>query len=546
VHYNLAFQNKLERTTPPNREESKTQTLNATTTDVAHTTSSAEYIASGIKQHKRSFGAGLLILLVAAIGLGYWFFANRSANATQIESIAVLPFVNESGNADVEYLSDGMTETLINSLSQLPKLSVKARSSVFRYKGKETDARQVGADLNVQAVLNGRVVQRNDELTLYLSLVDAATENQIWGKPYNRKLSDLVSLQNEIAYDVSQKLKTRLSGVDERNLEKTYTENSEAYQLYLKGRYHWYRFPSKDFEKSRDYFQQAIDIDPSFALAYAGLADYYGFASANGILPPNENWLKVQTAAKKAQELDESRGEAYNPLAAVRVYYYRDWAGAEREFKRGIELSPNYAEIRHHYALRLVGFGEFEESLAQMKKALELEPLSVRFNRSLAMVFYKMRDYDRAIEQYRKTLELEPNDAFTHELLGNTYEQKGMQKEAVAAWNKAFMLTGDIDLAMMLERTYAASGFNAAVRALWQKKLERLNEKAKRGEYVPAMDYVLAYTRLADKEQALTWLVKAEQERNAWIFDIKLDPIYDSLRSDPRFQDLLRRVGLTP
>jgi tetratricopeptide (TPR) repeat protein len=335
-----------------------------------------------------------------------------------------------------------------------------------------------------------------------------------------------------------------LSGADERKLEKTYTENSEAYQLYLKGRYHWYRFPAKDFEKSRDYFQQAIDIDPSFALAYAGLADYYGFASAVGILPPNENWLKVEMAAKKAQELDESRGEAYNPLAAVRLYYYRDWTGAEQEFKRGIELSPNFAEIRHHYALRLVVFGGSEETLAQMKKALELEPFSLRYNRSLAMILYQMRDYDRAVEQYRKTLDLEPNDAFTHELLGNSYEQKGMQKEAAAEWNKAFMLTGDNESAMILERTSAASGFNAAVRALWQKKLERLNEKANRGEYVPAMNYALAYTRLADKEQSLAWLTKAEQERNAMIFDIKLDPIYDPLRDDPRFQDLMRRVGL--
>jgi len=505
--------------------------------------SSAEYVVGEVKRHKFVSLGVLAMLVVALAAIGYFrFFATHSA---AINSIAVLPFVNESGNADVEYLSDGMTETLINSLSQLPKLSVKARSSVFRYKGKETDVKQIGADLNVQAVLNGRVIQRNEELTLFLSLVDVQTENQIWGKQYSRKLSDLVPLQNEIAHDVSQKLKTRLSGADERKLEKTYTENSEAYQLYLKGRYHWYRFPAKDFEKSRDYFQQAIDIDPNFALAYAGLADYYGFASANGILPPNENWLKVQAAAKKAQELDESRGEAYNPLAAVRLYYYRDWTGAQQEFKRGIELSPNFAEIRHHYALNLIFFGRSGEAVAEMKKALELEPLSVRFNRSLAMVFYRMRDYDRAIEQYRKTLELEPNDAFTHELLGNAYEKKGVQKEAVAEWNKAFMMTGDNELAMILERSFALSDFNAAVRALWQKKLERLNEKVKRGEYVPAMNYVLTCTRLADKEQALAWLIKAEQERNGMIFDIKLDPIYDPLRSDLRFQDLLRRVGLS-
>ncbi len=342
---------------------------------------------------------------------------------------------------------------------------------------------------------------------------------------------------------MTNKLQVKLSGADEQKLTKNYTENSEAYQLYLKGRYYWFRFPAKGFEKSRDYFQQAIEVDPNYALAYSGLADYYGFGSANGILPPDENWLKAEAAAKKALELDESLGEAHNSLAGVRLYYYRDWAGIEKEFKRGIELSPNYAEIPNLYGSTLIFFGWSEEALAQMKKAVELEPLSLRFNRNLARIFYWMHDYDRAVEQYRRTLELDPNDFYTHELLGYAYEQKGMQKEAIAEWSRELTLTEDNESAMTLERTFAASGFNAAVRALWQKKLERFNEKTRRGEYVPAMNYVLAYTRLADTEQTFIWLAKAEQERNRLIFDIKLEPIYDSLRSDPRFQYLLKKVG---
>ena len=493
------------------------------------------------QRNKLLAGVGLAVLVLIAGFFGYRYLGSSSK---QIESIAVMPFVNESGNADFEYLSDGMTGTLINSLSQLPNLNVQARSSVFRYKGKDTDAKTIGKELNVQAVLNGRVVQHGDDLVLYMELVDAQTGKHIWGDQYNRKQTDLISLQGEIARDVSQKLSTKLLGADEKKLAKNYTENAEAYKLYLKGRFYWYRFPAKEFEKSRDYYQQAIDADPNYALAYAGLAEYYGFGAAIGFLPPtSENWSKSETAANKALALDDTLPDAYNALGGVKQFN-NDRTGAERDLRRAIELNPNYAEGRRHYALLLIEDGRSDEAHAQMTKVLELEPLSVTFNRDLAMMFYRTRQYDRAIEQYRKTLELDSNDAYTHELLGDTYEQKRMQKEAVAEWSRALRLTGDDESATMLERTFDASGFNAAVRALWQKKLERFNEKTRRGEYVPAMNYALAYTRLADKEQAFAWLAKAEQERNALLkYAVKLDPIYDSLRSDPRFQELLKKVA---
>ena len=550
----LDFAAKLERGTAPDSKDAAArngaQAANAnaamgnaqTQTATARPTSSAEYIVSHIKQHRRGFAAGLAVLLLAAIGFGYWFYNHRLSKPAQIESIAVLPFVNASGNADVEYLSDGITESLINSLSQLPKLSVKARSTVFRYKGKDIEPQQVGSELNVQAVLNGRFVQRGDDLTLSLELVDARTGNQIWGEQYNRKLTDLVALQNEITRDVSQKLRMRLSGADAQKLTKNYTQNAEAYQAYLKGLYYWNKGPAPGYEKSRDYFQQAIDLDPSYALAYSGLALYYSFAAANGLLPPDENWPKAEAAANKALALDETLAESYNPLAAVKLYYYRDWPAAERYFRRGIELDPNFAEIHNHYALCLYLFGRNEEALTELQRAVELEPLSLRFSLQRARILFFIRQYDRAIDQFRKTLELEPNFALAHEGLGDAYEQKGMQREAIAEWANALTLSGEGEQASILERAYAASGFETAVRALAQKKLERLNEKTGRGDYVPAIEYVTAYTRLGDKEQAFAWLTKAVEERNRFALEIKVNPIFDSLRSDPRFADLVRRV----
>ncbi|MCA1637577.1 MAG: protein kinase [Acidobacteria bacterium] len=320
VKQDLEFQNKLERTALPQPDESKTQTLNATTSGKPQTTSSAEYVVTEIKQHKRGFVIGLSILLFSMLGFGYWFFANRSLNTKQIESIAVLPFVNESGNADAEYLSDGMTESLIGSLSQIPRLSVKARTSVFRYKGKEIDPKQIAQELSVQAILTGRVLQRGQDLTLYIELIDAATENVLWKDNYNRPMSNLVSLQSDIAKDVSNKLKTKLSGADEQQVAKTYTENAEAYQLYLKGRYYLSKSDENGYKRSLDYFQQAIDKDPNYALAYVGIADGY-FLAADWYLSNREAMEKSKVAATRALELDDTLAEAHASIGTVRVFY---------------------------------------------------------------------------------------------------------------------------------------------------------------------------------------------------------------------------------
>ncbi|MCA1638214.1 MAG: protein kinase [Acidobacteria bacterium] len=385
VKQDLEFQNKLERTSSPNRENVKTQVFNAATGNAAHTTSSAEYIATEIKQHKRGFVVGLAILLLAAIGLGYWFFANRSA--AQIESIAVMPFVNESGNVDVEYLSDGMTETLINSLSQLPKLSVKARSSVFHYKGKTVTTQTVASELTVQAILNGRVVQRGDNLLLSLELVDARTGNQIWGEQYNRKLTDIAALQSEIVRDVSQKLRTRLSGADEQKLSKNFTVNPEAYQLYLKGRYHWNKRTGADIRKSVDYFQQAVDKDPNYALAYAGLAQAYILIPNYARESPKEPYEKARAAAMKALEMDETLADAHTALASIKADYDWNFPEAEKEFRRAIELNPNDATTRQWHSGNLLVLGRNDEAIAEMKRAQELDPLSLIISAELGFIY---------------------------------------------------------------------------------------------------------------------------------------------------------------
>jgi eukaryotic-like serine/threonine-protein kinase len=509
------------------------------TADVtAQPRSGVEYLVGEVRRHK--LGAAIVVALLVTVAFGIVYFREPAVGKTTIETIAVMPFVNASGNADLEYLSDGVTETLIISLSHLPHLSVKARSSVFRYKGKEVDPQKVAAELSVQAIMIGRLVERGDDLTLYLSLVDGRDGNQLWGEQYNRKMTDLVALQSEIARDVSQRLRLRLTSTEEQRL-KPGTDNTEAYQAYLKGRYYWNRGYAPGFVKSREYLQQAVDLDPTYALAYSGLADYYGFALARGLLPPKENWPKAEAAVNKALALDDTLAETYNPLAAVKLYYYRDWAAAERAFRRGIELNPNFAEIRIHYALCLMLFGRNEEALAEARRAIELEPLSSRFNYFSARILFFIRNNDRAIDQFRNTLEIEPTYVPAHELLGYAYEQKGMHKEAIAEWGKALTLTGVGEQASILERVYAAAGFEAAVRALAQHQLKKLNERVKRGEYVPAFEYVTAYTRLSDKEQAFAWLEKAVLERNAFVFIVKVDPIYDKLRADPRFPDLLRR-----
>jgi TolB-like protein/Tfp pilus assembly protein PilF len=343
------------------------------------------------------------ISLLAALGIGSYIYFGRGA-AKQIDSIAVMPFVNVSGNPDIEYLSDGMTETLITNLSQLPKLNVKAPSSVFRYKGKDTDAKMIGNELSVQAILNGRIIQRGDELGIYLSLVDAATENQIWGAQYNRKLGTLAALQTEIARDVSQKLRQRLTGEQEKSVTRNQTQNTEAYQLYLQGRYQWNKRTPDANRRAIENFQQAIEKDPQYAMAYVGLADSY----ITGDLYVREGIPKIAATAQKALEIDPTLGEAHAALGNVR-WLDLDFVGAEKEFNRAIELSPNYSTAYHWFGEYLVFQGRFEEGFANYNKGLELDPFALAISTDLGMGYYYACQYDRAIGHFKMLIEMDAN-----------------------------------------------------------------------------------------------------------------------------------------
>ena len=493
------------------------------------------------KPQRRMIVLALAALLTVAIVVAAYAYYSRKNNSV-IQSIAVMPFVNESRNADLDYLSDGMTETLISNLSRLPNLSVKARSSVFRYKGKETNPQTIGKDLNVQAVLNGRVTQLPDQLTLTLELVDTKTENVIWSEQYNRKQADLIALQSEIARDVSSRLR-KLSGTDEARVTKIYTANPEAYQLYLKGRFYFDKRTEEGMKTAIDYFGQAIARDPNYALAYSGLADTYTLTGAQnatlGGSPSNEMFPKAMAAARKAVEADDTLAEAHVSLAHITLYY-RDWAHAEREYKRAIELNPNHGTAHHWYGVGLMMNGRFDEALSQMKTAVELEPVSLPINTSLGWVLWASRQYDLGAEQLRKTLEMNPNFLLAHYRLAKIYVANRKFEEAISEFQQCVRLSGNGPLAIAgLGQAYGMSGKkNEAVKMLRQ--LQKISSQV----FVSPYHTALVYAGMGDKDQAFVWLEKSYAEGDGALILMNIDPGLDPLRSDRRFADLVRRAGL--
>src|SRR5437660_6682311 len=431
------------------------------------------------------------------------------------KSVAILPFENLSEDKTNAYFADGIQEEILTRLSRIGDLKVISRTSTLRFKNAPDNISEIAKQLGVANILEGSVQKAADQVRVNVQLIDAESDSHLWAERYDRKLTDIFAVESDIASNIAEALQARLTGAERRAILSQPTTNTEAHQLYLRGRFYWNKWlgasmPAPEFDKSRQYYQQAIELDPNYALAYAGLADFYGFAFGFGLLPPEEKWAKAQEDnAKKALELDPALGEAYNSLASDKLYYHRDWPGAERNFRRGLELSPNFAEMHAHYAMCLVLFGRNEEALAEMRRVLDLDPLSSRFGFTSARLFFFMGQYDAELDQYRKTLELDPGSAFAHEFLGNAYEKKQMQKEAIAEWSKALHLSGLDEDASLLERTYAKSGFDAAVHALAQRRLERIKEKTGRGEYVAPVEYVTAYMRLDDNEQDFAWLATA-------------------------------------
>jgi eukaryotic-like serine/threonine-protein kinase len=495
--------------------------------------SSAEFIYSGVKQHKFAAAIVVLVLIVGvAVGLGLYLRSGKTAVA--IGSIAVMPFVNESGNADIEYLSDGMTETLINSLSQIPNLSVKARSSVFRYKGKEIDPKKIAAELNVQAILTGRIVQRGDQLTLNLELIDAQTENILWGNRYERKSSELVALQSEIARDVSNKLKIKLSGADAAKVEKNYTANSEAYQLYLKGRFYGSKRTAKDAQKSIEYFQQAAAIDPKYPLAYAGLAESNWFLALYSYPQVNEVIPRARELALKALELDNSLAEPHSVLGVICFNYDRDFACMEREQKLAIELNPNYSEGHRRYGLLLQDLGRFEEARIAYRQALEIDPLSPVTNFQTAQVLFFERKYGESETQSKKNVELDPNFWYAHLQLFYVYRMKRDYASAVEELAKVQDVRGEPDAAKLIRESFVGGE--------WQGFLRKITEQRTRLKLYPYFVATIS-AELGEKDKAFATLneaIETKDQHTAWM---KVDPYMDPLRDDPRFKEVMRRAG---
>ncbi len=484
------------------------------------------------KPKKLKIIVAVVILLVVAAAVGGYFIVAKK-NRPPIQSIAVMPFINESGNADVDYLSDGMTDTLISQLSQLTNLNVKARSSVFRYKGKETTAQTVGKELNVQAILNGRFAQRGDQLILTLELVDAQTENIIWSEQYNRSQSDLVKLQTDIARDVSSKLRTKLSGEDAQKLAKTYTNNPEAYRLYLQGRFYWAKREEKYVKTAIDYFNQAIAQDPNYALAYAGLADSYAILGSFSFVAPTEAIPKARGFALKAQSLDPTLAEPHTTLGLALFLFDYDFVAAEREYKRAIELNPNYATAHQWYGELLSCEGRFDEASSELRRALDLEPLSLPINWDYGRLLYNERKYEEALIQLKKTFNLDPGFARAHRTAFEVYRTKKDYSSAIEELAKYFELRGQAENAVLVRDTFAKGGWTAYLQLVVAE-----DSPLKEGNGIKAR----AYVELGDLDKAFEQLNAAYDTHGSSLTWLKVEPQFDALRSDPRYQELLQKV----
>ncbi len=474
---------------------------------------------------------GTVAAVVAALAVAAALYF-RPASSAPIDSLAVLPFANADPNT--EYLSDGITESLINNLSRLPQLRVLPRSTVFRYKGQQADPQKAGRDLKVRAVLTGRVVQRGDGLSIQAELVDVEKESQLWGERYNRRLADAAAVEEEIAREIAGKLELRLSA-------RRRTQDGEAYQEYLKGRYHWNRRTGEAMKTAVGHFEAAIARDPNFALAHAGLADSYGLMPFFAGAPPREVFPRARNAAERALAIDDTLAEAHNSLAWVKYRYDWDFSGAEKEFQRALALNPNYPTAHQWYSIYLSTLGRFEEALAAARRAQQLEPLSLIIQSTLGDNLENARRYEQATEQYRAVLGLDPNFAYARWMLGRTYILRSMFPQAIAEIEAAVKLDSAQGSIGLLGVAYGMSGNRVKARKI----LDELMDRNQRGSSL-ALSIAQVHMGLGEKDRAFEWLDKAVEQRQDNVVYLKVDPLYDPLRSDPRFAVLLRRVNLAP
>jgi len=457
-----------------------------------------------------------------------------------IGSLAVLPFENVSRDPENDYLSDGITGSLINNLATVPKLRVMAQSTVFRYKGREIDPQAVGRELNVRAVLTGRMMQSGGSLRIGTELVDVATGSQLWGAQFDRKPGDIFVIQDEISNEISGKLRLQLTRAEKKRLIRRHTEDAEAYRLYLQGRHHWNRWTEEGFYKAIGYFQQAVEKDPNYALAYTGVAESYVLLGWNSYLPPKDAFPKGKAAAMTALELDPDLGEAHTPLAAALWLHDWKWQEAHTEFRRSLELNPTYPTANHWYAEYMMTMGRHEEAIARMKNSQELDPLSLIINVAIGWASYMARRYDDALEQLLRTVELDPNYPVTYWILGLLYRVTGRYELAITAGEKGVSLSGGSPLMRAaLAHTYGKAG--RAKEAL--KMLDDLAELA-RHKYVAPHFFAGIHIGLGENDRAIDYLEKSWEEHCHWLIYLHLDPSMDDLRNTPRFQGLVTRIGL--
>ena len=502
--------------------------------------SSDSVLAVGLaKRHKKELILALAVLVVIVAALSYWLHrSGASATGGSIDSVAVLPFANTGGDQDTEYLSDGITETLINSLSRVAKLRVVPRSTVFRYKGQANAPEKIGRDLNVRAVVTGRVTRRGDSFVVGAELIDVSRDSQLWGDQYTQKLSDILGTQEQISKAIADHLKIELTGAEQQQLAKRGTENAEAYQLYLRGRYFWNKRTSEGVKQGLAYFQQAIEKDPGYALAYAGVADSYEVGSGEFLgLTGREAGPKAKAAALRALELDDSLAEAHTTLADTYSYYEWNFVKAGQEFRRAIAANPNYPTAHQWYAQYLYCMGRSDEAIAEAKRAQELDPFSPAISDEVAAALYFARKYDDAIEQSKKTLQMDANYGLAHWGLAYVYMQKKMYPEAVAEWQTAMNLFGEPALAATSGEAFRVSGFQGFLKS-WIDKWPKDWLATER-----SFDIAQLFAMLGDKSEALNWLQRAFTERESPMVFLRSDPVFDPLRSDPRFQALIQKMN---
>jgi TolB-like protein/Flp pilus assembly protein TadD len=457
-----------------------------------------------------------------------------------VHSIAVLPLQNLSGDPAQDYFVDGMTEELIANLAKVENLRVISRTSVMQYKGAKKPLPQIARELNVDSIVEGSVLRSGQRVRITVQLVKAATDQPLWSERYEKDLTDVLAVQAEAARAIVGEIKIRLTPEEGKRLARVRPVDPEAYDAYLKGRFYWSKFNGEDYQTAIEFFQKAIDKDPTYAPAYAGLAHAYRALAWEGLVPPGEGLPRAESAARKAQALDDTLAEVHFVLG-MNLLARWDYAGCLGELRKALASSPQDALIQRFYSQALGREGRWEEAIAEGKLARELDPLSVETNRALGSIFYFAGRYEEAIDQYRKTIEIDPKDARLYDFLADVYARKDMYREAIAAQQKYLSLSGDEEASQELGRDFASSGYHPAMEALYRKTLAFLEEAAKYA-YVSSVHFAVLHAKLGQNDQAFAWLEKAFEERQPWLGQLKVDPQFETLRSDRRFADLVRRI----